>query len=81
MTILHSDIVHCWLAITVLYLLLVPFNISYIAPVFYDGEDSRTITEGERYFRAGSLARLPFFRFLSFLQGKLKHFILEKQVQ
>lgn len=81
MTIIHSDIGHCWLAIIVPYLLPVPFNILYIARVFYDRKDRRTITEGERYFSAGSLAGVPFFRFLSFLQRKLKHFILEKQVQ
>lgn len=40
-----------------------PFNILYIAPVFYDREDCRTITEGERYFSAGSLAELPPFFF------------------
>lgn len=34
MTIIHSDIGHCWLAIAVLRLLPVPFNILYIAPVF-----------------------------------------------
>lgn len=81
MTIIHSDIGHCWLAITTLYLLPPLFNILYIAPVFYDREDRRTITEGERYFSTGSLALLPFFHFLSFPQRKLKHFILEKQVQ
>lgn len=56
-----------------LYLLPVPFNILYIAPVFYDREDCRTITEGERYFSAGSLAELPPFFFSTFwvlLRGK-----------
>lgn len=81
MTIIHSDIGHCWLAIIVLYLLPAPFDILYIAPVFYDGEDRRTITEGETYFRAGSLAKLPFFHFLSSPQRKLKHFILGKRMQ
>lgn len=82
MTIIHSDIGHCWLAVIVLYLLHLSFNILYIAPVFYDGEDRRTITERGRYFSPGSLAPIPFFfHFLSFLQRKLKHFILEKQVQ
>lgn len=81
MTIIYSDIGHCWLAIIEPYLLPVPFNIFYIAPGFYDGEDRGTITEQERYLRAGSLARFPFLYFLSLLGRKLKHFILEKQVQ
>lgn len=76
MTIIHSDIGHCWRAITGLYLLPAPFNISYIAPVFYDREDRRTITEGERYFSAGSLAELPFFSLSEFSSEEIETFHL-----
>lgn len=70
MTIIHSDIGHCWLAVIVLYLLHLSFNILYIAPVFYDGEDRRTITERGRYFSPGSLAPIPFFfTFWVFFRG------------
>lgn len=76
MTIIHSDIGHCWPAITALYLLPVPFNISYIAPVFYDREDRRAITEGERYFSAGSLAQLPIFSLSEFSPEEIETFHL-----
>lgn len=76
MTIIHSDIGHCWLAIIVPYLHPVPFNILYIAPGFYDGGDRGTITEGEKYFRTGSLAWLPFLRFQSFPTEEIETFHL-----
>lgn len=47
-----------------------PCAIQYIiyCSCFYDREDRRTITEGERYFSAGSLAPI-FFTFWVFFKG------------
>lgn len=53
-----------------------PLNKLYIAPVFYDREDRRTITEGERYFSSGSLAGLPFFSLSGFSSGEIETFHL-----
>lgn len=46
MSIIHSDIGHCWLAIIVRYLLPLPFNILYIAPVFMIGTTVQRLLKG-----------------------------------